>query len=207
MIDGHFQLPDDAPPHTDLLPLQPLPTTVLKNKGILIFSLFFLEKMLLFSPYPIIALFSLFPPPPDYESIYPYPYFNPIQTQIFWTLYHTDVCVLVGAPTGSGKTVAGELAILRELNLQQGVEGENGEGEGKKRKKGGRKIVYIGPMKALVHERVKDWKVCWRDISIFLFSLLIILTVITGEIRTKIGRQCRGVDWRSLSHPRIVAQS
>jgi len=40
-------------------------------------------------------------------------HFNPIQTQIFHVLFHTDSNVLLGAPTGSGKTVAAELAIFR----------------------------------------------------------------------------------------------
>jgi replicative superfamily II helicase len=39
-----------------------------------------------------------------YERIYKFEYFNPIQTQLFHTLYHTDYNVLLGAPTGSGKT-------------------------------------------------------------------------------------------------------
>lgn len=49
---------------------------------------------------------------------------------------------LVGAPTGSGKTVAAELAILRVFNQY----GDNG------------KVVYIAPLKALVAERVADWR-------------------------------------------------
>jgi replicative superfamily II helicase len=81
-------------------------------------------------------------------------------------LYHTDVCVLVGAPTGSGKTVAAELSVLRmiEKHRMRGVEkDEEGSEGGEKEKDGGGekkrgKIVYIGPMKALVHERVKDWR-------------------------------------------------
>ena len=40
---------------------------------------------------------------PLYQSLYPkWDYFNPIQSQIFHTLYHTDKNVLLGAPTGSG---------------------------------------------------------------------------------------------------------
>jgi activating signal cointegrator complex subunit 3 len=35
--------------------------------------------------------------------MYPFTHFNPIQTQAFHTLYHTDHNVLMGAPTGSGK--------------------------------------------------------------------------------------------------------
>ena len=48
-----------------------------------------------------------------YEQLYSFSYFNPVQTQIFHTLYHSDNNVLVGAPTGSGNTVAAELAIIR----------------------------------------------------------------------------------------------
>ena len=45
-------------------------------------------------------------------------YFNPIQTQVFFSCYHSDTNMLVGAPTGSGKTVVAELAILRIFNLK-----------------------------------------------------------------------------------------
>ncbi|XP_065194378.1 activating signal cointegrator 1 complex subunit 3-like [Sycon ciliatum] len=80
---------------------------------------------------------------PDLESLYPhFTHFNPVQTQFFHTVYHTDHNVLLGAPTGSGKTVAAELAIYRLFREYPGA-----------------KAVYIAPLKALVRERVDDWKV------------------------------------------------
>lgn len=36
---------------------------------------------------------------------------------VFNTLYNTDENVFIGAPTGSGKTVCAEFAILRMLTL------------------------------------------------------------------------------------------
>ncbi|EGO59151.1 activating signal cointegrator 1 complex subunit 3 [Neurospora tetrasperma FGSC 2508] len=106
----HLIRPDTESVYTDLLNLQPLPISALKNPGL--------------------------------EEIYAqrFQYFNPMQTQVFHTLYHTPANVLLGSPTGSGKTVACELAMWWAF-----------------RERPGSKVVYIAPMKALVRERVKDW--------------------------------------------------
>jgi activating signal cointegrator complex subunit 3 len=87
-------------------------------------------------PLPITALQE-----PSFQALYKFTHFNPVQTQIFHTLYHTDKNVLLGAPTGSGKTIAAELAIFRVFRETPKA-----------------KVVYIAPMKALVRERVADWK-------------------------------------------------
>ncbi|KAH7138864.1 Sec63 Brl domain-containing protein [Dendryphion nanum] len=106
----HLIRPDTESVYTDLLNLQPLPISALKN--------------------------------PLLEEVYAkrFQYFNPMQTQIFHCLYHTPANVLLGSPTGSGKTVAAELAMWWAF-----------------REKPGSKVVYIAPMKALVRERVHDW--------------------------------------------------
>ncbi|KAH9270511.1 hypothetical protein BASA83_007323 [Batrachochytrium salamandrivorans] len=108
----HLILPElNRAPHTDLLNLQPLPLSALND--------------------------------PIAEEICRsrFQYFNPVQTQIFHSLYQTQSNVLVGAPTGSGKTVAAELALwsaFRDFPKS--------------------KVVYIAPLKALVRERVSDWR-------------------------------------------------
>lgn len=115
----HLILPDVYPPHTDLLNVHPLPVEALHNQ--------------------------------QFEALYKHRFacFNPIQSQIFHALYHTDVNVLVGAPTGSGKTITSELAILRLLNNRSN-NNRNGKCKGK--------VVYIAPLKALARERLSDWK-------------------------------------------------
>ncbi|GIL81339.1 hypothetical protein Vretifemale_10405, partial [Volvox reticuliferus] len=107
---GGLILPERMPPHTELLDLDPLPLTALRN--------------------------------PDYEALYAgrFTHFNPIQTQAFHTLYHTDENVLLGAPTGSGKTISSELTMMRLWNAHPG-----------------HKVIYVAPLKALVRERMSDW--------------------------------------------------
>ncbi|EFJ28836.1 hypothetical protein SELMODRAFT_410613 [Selaginella moellendorffii] len=93
-------------------------------------------ELLNLRPLPVSALKNQ-----KYEERYKFSHFNPIQTQAFHTLYQTDHNVLLGAPTGSGKTISSELAMLRLFNTQPDM-----------------KVIYIAPLKALVRERVDDWK-------------------------------------------------
>ena len=55
-------------------------------------------ELLDLDPLPLSALGN-----PEYESLYKFTHFNPIQTQIFHCLYHTNHNTLLGSPTGSGK--------------------------------------------------------------------------------------------------------
>ncbi|XP_025099015.1 LOW QUALITY PROTEIN: activating signal cointegrator 1 complex subunit 3-like [Pomacea canaliculata] len=94
-------------------------------------------ELLDLQPLPVTALNDA-----HLEALYNFTHFNPVQTQIFHTLYHSNCNVLLGAPTGSGKTVAAELAIFRVFREFPKF-----------------KCVYIAPLKALVRERMEDWKV------------------------------------------------
>ncbi|XP_074274813.1 DExH-box ATP-dependent RNA helicase DExH12-like [Silene latifolia] len=108
----HLILPEKYPPPTELLDLQPLPVSALRNSS--------------------------------YEALYQeFRHFNPVQTQVFTVLYNTDDNVLVAAPTGSGKTICAEFAILR--NHQKSPESTM-------------RVVYIAPMEALAKERYRDWE-------------------------------------------------
>lgn len=94
--------------------------------------------LLRLQPLPITALHN-----PEIEAIYSskFRYFNPMQTMTFHSLYNTNDSIFVGSPTGSGKTVVAELAIWHAFRDFPGT-----------------KVVYIAPMKALVRERVDDWR-------------------------------------------------
>eukprot|EP01125_Pyxidicula_operculata_P014589 TRINITY_DN4878_c0_g1_i1.p1 TRINITY_DN4878_c0_g1~~TRINITY_DN4878_c0_g1_i1.p1 ORF type:complete len:2162 (+),score=668.51 TRINITY_DN4878_c0_g1_i1:53-6538(+) len=104
-------LPEKYPPNTELLDLQPLPVAALKNSS--------------------------------FESLYrsiKNGLFNAIQTQVFNTLYNTDQNSVVCAPTGSGKTICAEFAMLREFSKETpGI------------------VVYIAPMESIAQERYRDW--------------------------------------------------
>jgi len=52
-------------------------------------------KLLDLQPLPLKALKS-----PELEQLYKFTHFNPVQTQIFHTLYHTDHNVLIGEVVG-----------------------------------------------------------------------------------------------------------
>lgn len=94
-------------------------------------------ELLDLTPLPVSALQE-----PRYEQLFTkFTSFNPIQTQLFHTLYHTDCPVFLGAPTGSGKTAVAEITLLRMKTLHpDGI------------------CVYIAPLKALARERLKEWK-------------------------------------------------
>ncbi|KEH28731.1 U5 small nuclear ribonucleoprotein 200 kDa helicase [Medicago truncatula] len=96
-------------------------------------------ELLDLQPLPVTALQS-----PSYETLYQdFKHFNPIQTQVFTALYNSDDNALVAAPTGSGKTICAEFAILR--NHKKGSDSVM-------------RVVYVAPIEALAKERYRDWE-------------------------------------------------
>ena len=107
----HLILPEKFPPPTPLLDLQALPLSALHNK--------------------------------EFEEIYSSTIqtFNKIQTQVFQALYTSDENVFIGAPTGSGKTICAEFALLRLWSKREQP-----------------RAVCIEPYQEMVDQRVGEWR-------------------------------------------------
>ncbi|XP_028391652.1 U5 small nuclear ribonucleoprotein 200 kDa helicase-like [Dendronephthya gigantea] len=124
----HLILPEKNPPLTELLDLQPLPVSALRNA--------------------------------DFEVLYKdkFPYFNPIQTQVFNTLYNSEENVFIGAPTGSGKTICAEFAVLHMFAINPNS-----------------RCVYVTPLQSLADQVFADWH------SKFSLQLQKNVVLLTGE--------------------------
>ena len=107
----HLILPKKFPKSTPLLDLQPLPLSALHNK--------------------------------EFEAIYvnSLQTFNKIQTQVFQALYTSDENIFIGAPTGSGKTICAEFALLRLWSKKEPL-----------------RAVCIEPYQEMVELRVNEWR-------------------------------------------------
>lgn len=93
-------------------------------------------KLLDRQPLPVTALRNQ-----EFISLYPFTHMNKIQTQIFQTAFNTDDNFFVGAPTGSGKTMLAEIALMRHWMKE-----EPG------------RVVYIAPLQEMVDQRLTDWQ-------------------------------------------------
>eukprot|EP01065_Artemidia_motanka_P043101 TRINITY_DN5922_c1_g1_i1.p1 TRINITY_DN5922_c1_g1~~TRINITY_DN5922_c1_g1_i1.p1 ORF type:complete len:2177 (+),score=912.07 TRINITY_DN5922_c1_g1_i1:805-6531(+) len=95
-------------------------------------------ELLDLKPLPVSALQNV-----QYEALYAgLPHFNSIQTQVFHTLINTQDNCLVCAPTGSGKTLCAELAVLRALT------------EAKDQRV---RVVYCAPMADIAKQTFAAW--------------------------------------------------
>ena len=98
--------------------------------------------------YPIVCDIEIVPIavlPDRLRSVFPYDFFNAMQSKCFPSVYNTTDNFVLSAPTGSGKTAVLEIAICNFMvhasssNVQQA------------------KIIYQAPTKALCSERRRDW--------------------------------------------------
>jgi pre-mRNA-splicing helicase BRR2 len=111
----HLILPERFLPATELLDLQPLPISALGNT--------------------------------EFEALYSSSIkkFNPIQTQVFTSFYHTHDNILLAAPTGSGKTLCIEFALLRQLARESSEKDYT------------IRCAYVAPNKFVCSEKYHDW--------------------------------------------------
>jgi replicative superfamily II helicase len=76
----------------------------------------------------------------QFVPLFPFTFFNKMQSCVLPRLLISDENVVVAAPTASGKTVLAELAMVRELS---------------KPRRG--KILYLAPLRALTNEKESEW--------------------------------------------------
>eukprot|EP00057_Strongylocentrotus_purpuratus_P018689 XP_011673163.1 PREDICTED: U5 small nuclear ribonucleoprotein 200 kDa helicase-like [Strongylocentrotus purpuratus] len=135
----HLILPEKNLPPTELLDLQALPVSALRN--------------------------------PAFESLYStkFSVFNPIQTQVFNAVYNGDDNIFVGAPTGSGKTIIAELAILRMLLQSSEC-----------------RCVYVTPLEALAEQMYNEWHLKFQ------MQLGKKVVLLTGETSTDLKLLAKG---------------
>ncbi|CCF60359.1 hypothetical protein KAFR_0J02950 [Kazachstania africana CBS 2517] len=82
--------------------------------------------------------------PDSSQNIFQFTHFNRMQSESFKHIYECDNNCVISSPTGSGKTVLFELAILQLLRIPQVII-EN------------LKILYIAPTKSLCSEIFNKW--------------------------------------------------
>ncbi|KAI9364131.1 P-loop containing nucleoside triphosphate hydrolase protein [Pilaira anomala] len=103
--------------------------------------------------FPVVANTKLRPIgeiPSPYNSVFKFGVFNVIQSKCLNDTFYENNNLVISAPTGSGKTVLMELAIIRTLLNH----GDNS------------KIIYMAPTKSLCSERAKDWEEKFRPFGI-----------------------------------------
>ncbi|GAA6062252.1 hypothetical protein JCM10212_001766 [Sporobolomyces blumeae] len=115
--------------------------------------------------------------PDAFRSIWRFGVFNAVQSHCFDAVYLSDTNLVVSAPTGAGKTVLFELAILRLFTTSPSSSS---------------KVLYMAPTKSLCAERAADWR---RKFEI---GLGWGLKELTGDSETGSGT------WREIAKARII---
>ncbi|KAI7865296.1 Sec63 Brl domain-containing protein [Spinellus fusiger] len=80
--------------------------------------------------------------PNPFDSLFPFSLFNAIQSACLGSIFYENNNMVISAPTGSGKTVLMELAMIRVL-LQSDTQ---------------IKVIYMAPTKSLCTEKANSWE-------------------------------------------------
>lgn len=97
------------------------------------------------------ALFHVSLLPAAFQPLFDFRYFNAVQSNCFNTAYQSNSNFVVAAPTGSGKTIVLELALLNLLSRYT-------DSMGNFCYRKDVKTIYVAPSRALVQERAAEWK-------------------------------------------------
>lgn len=134
----HLLLPDKFPPHTELLDLAPLPVSALKNAEFeALYTAGSAAAAAAAAGSSASAASALAALGPSAALTH----FNPIQTQAFNALYETDGNVLLAAPSGAGKTLCAEFALLCLFGRDADA-----------------RAVYIAPGADACRQRWEEWE-------------------------------------------------
>ena len=97
--------------------------------------------------------------PPRFHGIFNFTHFNRCQSACFNLAFESDDNLVVAAPTGCGKTIIAEIAILRELN-------KSNRGFGP-----AALIIYVAPLRALCQEKAKLWVTKFEKLGVSVIEL------------------------------------
>jgi ATP-dependent DNA helicase HFM1/MER3 len=82
--------------------------------------------------------------PKPYSDVFKFTHFNAIQSMVLTQVLSSSDNMVIGAPTGSGKTAVHELAILKLL-----IDNRTSQKQ--------MKCVYVAPNKALCQQHCAEW--------------------------------------------------
>ncbi|AJS07962.1 AFI_G0017710.mRNA.1.CDS.1 [Saccharomyces cerevisiae] len=109
--------------------------------------------------------------PDSFRGVFKFTEFNKMQSEAFPSIYESNENCIISSPTGSGKTVLFELAILRLIKETNNDTNNT-------------KTIYIAPTKSLCYEMYKNWFPSFVNLSVGM------LTSDTSFLETEKAKKC-----------------
>lgn len=114
-----------------------------------------------------IPVANVFPEHRDIARSFKFEKFNAMQKRLIPALLHSKDSIVVSAPTGAGKTAIFSLGFVSMvISIRKRI-----SAEGSRFQSGLQKAVYIAPLKALVRERIHDWKSRYNKLGLKVLEL------------------------------------